>query len=181
MDEVIVVGRVGAPHGVRGDVHVHSYTTPFDNLLDYQPWLCRHRPAGRSGSRRSVAADWQSLDFLDVRTHQDHFLARIAGIEQREDLAPLKGMEIGVPRSQLPEPEEDEFYWRDLIGSRVVNTADAELGVVAGLIETGVHDVLRIRQPTPGQSELLIPFVARHVLNVTPTQLLVDWDPEWLE
>lgn len=180
-DEVIVVGRLGAPHGVRGELHVHSYTQPVENLLDYQPWVFRRRPAGRGGSRRSTKSDWQALEIADLHTHQDHFLARVAGYPEREDVAKLKGMEIGVPRDQLPEPEGDEFYWRDLIGARVISTSDEELGVVAGLIETGAHDVLRVRRAEPGQSELLIPFVKAYVLAVSASELRVDWDPSWLE
>lgn len=180
-DEVIVVGRLGAPHGVRGEIHIHSYTTPADNLLDYQPWVFRRRPEGRKGSRRSTVADWQMLVVHDVRGHQDHYLGRIEGYPEREDVATLKGMEIGVPRSQLPEPETDEFYWRDLIGARVVDANQTELGVVAGLLETGVHDVLRVRRPEAGTSEILIPFVKAYLLSVTKEVIQVDWDPAWLD
>lgn len=176
-----MVGRLGAPHGVRGELHVHSYTQPADNLLDYQPWVFRRRPAGRAGSRRSRVDDWQTLTLSDVRSHQDHFLARVDGYPEREDVATLKGMEIGVPRSQLPDPPADEFYWRDLIGARVVSVNDEELGTVAGLLETGVHDVLRVRRAEAGQSELLIPFVKSYVLSVSATELRVDWDPAWLD
>jgi len=88
-------------------------------------------------------------------------------------------MEIGVPRSQLPELPEQEHYWRDLIGAQVVSVDDVLLGTVAGLLETGVHDVLRVRRVEPGQSELLIPFVRAYVVAVTPDTLTVDWDPSW--
>ena len=93
----------------------------------------------------------------------------------------LRGMEIGVPRSQLPELDEEEHYWRDLIGAQVVDLNEELLGTVAGLLETGVHDVLRVRRSEPGQSELLIPFVKAYVLAVTPDKLTVDWDPSWNE
>jgi len=182
--EAIIVGRLGAPHGLRGEVHIHSFTTPLDNILEYQPWFFRKRPAGREGSKRnSVHASsggWQKLEVRDVRAHKDHFLGRIEGYAEREDVALLKGMEVGVPRSQLPDLELDEFYWRDLIGTRVVDTNDIALGTVAGLIETGVHDVLRVRPEQQGQSEVLIPFVKAYVLSVTSNEIRVDWDPSWL-
>ncbi len=180
-DEVIIVGRLGAPHGVRGEIHIHSYTSPVDNILDYQPWLFRRRPAGSRRSRPAASADWRALRVDAVRAHQDHFLGRIDGFPEREDVAALKGMEIGVLRQQLPDPDADEFYWRDLIGARVVDTQNTRLGVVCGLLETGVHDVLRVRPDQQGQSELLIPFVKTYVLAVSVDEIKVDWDPTWLD
>lgn len=184
-NEAIIVGRLGAPHGLRGEVHIHSFTTPIENILDYQPWFFRKRPAGRAGSKRNSvhASDsgWQQLEVRDLRAHKDHFLGRIQGYVEREDVALLKGMEVGVPRAQLPDLELDEFYWRDLIGAQVVDTNDAVLGKVAGLIETGVHDVLRVRPAQEGLSEVLIPFVKTYVLTVTLDTIRVDWDPSWLD
>ena len=182
--EAIIVGRLGAPHGLRGEVHIHSFTTPIENILDYQPWFFRKRPAGRAGSKRNSGfasgSGWQQLEVRDVRAHTDHFLGRIQGYVEREEVALLKGREVGVPRRQLPDLELDEFYWRDLIGAQVVDTNDTVLGQVAGLLETGVHDVLRVRPPEEGQSEILIPFVKTYVLTVTMDVIRVDWDPSWL-
>ncbi len=191
-DEVIIVGRLGAPHGVRGEVHIHSYTTPAENLLTYQPWLFRRRPLGRNANKRSYvsAADqeggqkggdqWYSLEVSELRSHQDHYLGRISGFAEREQVAELKGLQIGVPRRQLPDPDDDEFYWRDLIGAQVIDQADRVLGQVAGLLETGVHDVLRVRPEASGAGEILIPFVKAYVLSVSREQIRVDWDPQWL-
>ena len=117
----------------------------------------------------------------DLRAHKDHFLGRIQGYVEREDIALLRGMEVGVPRGQLPDLELDEFYWRDLIGAQVVDLNNEVLGKVAGLIETGVHDVLRVRPMQEGQSEVLIPFVKTYILAVTADEIRVDWDPSWLK
>jgi len=183
-NEAIIVGRLGAPHGLRGEVHIHSYTTPAENILDYQPWFVRKRPAGRKGSKRgSVYAPsnlWRPLKVHDLRAHKEHFLGRVEGYVEREDVALLKGLEVGVPRSQLPDLQLDEFYWRDLIGTQVIATNDTVLGTVAGLIETGAHDVLRVRPAQAGQSEVLIPFVKTYVLSVSTGEIRVDWDPSWL-
>ena len=85
-----------------------------------------------------------------------------------------------MPRRQLPDPDDDEFYWRDLIGAQVIDQADRVLGQVAGLLETGVHDVLRVRPEASGAGEILIPFVKAYVLSVSREQIRVDWDPQWL-
>lgn len=182
--EAIIVGRLGAPHGLRGEVHIHSYTTPADNILNYQPWFFRKRPQGRKGSKRGSVHEgdsgWQKLAVSDLRAHKDHFLGRVQGYVEREEVALLKGMEVGVPRGQLPDLQTDEFYWRDLISAQVIDTNDVVLGKVAGLIETGAHDVLRVRPPESGQSEVLIPFVKTYILSVSTDEIRVDWDPAWL-
>ena len=168
-----MVGRIGAPHGVRGDVHIHSYTSPPDNLLSYQPWQCRR--AKRAGS------GWQPLQCRDVRVHQDHFIAKVDGYGEREEVAQLRGYEIGVARDELPALDPEEHYWRDLMGCDVVSVRGESLGRVAGLLETGVHDVLRVQRLEPGQKEILIPFVKAYVLEVSADRLTVDWDTDWLE
>ena len=171
--DIVVVGRIGAPHGVRGDVHVHSYTSPPDNMLSYRPWLCRRS--------KPASGEWQNLLCRDVRVHQDHFIAKVDGYGEREDVAQLRGYEIGVRRAQLPELDSEEHYWRDLMGCTVVSVQGQTLGRVAGLLETGVHDVLRVQRLEPGKKEILIPFVHAYVLEVSADQLTVDWDVEWME
>ena len=61
----------------------------------------------------------------------------------------LKGMQVAVPRSQLPvlsKNGEDGYYWSDLIGLEVVNLQGEELGKVTGLLETGANDVLQVQE-----------------------------------
>jgi 16S rRNA processing protein RimM len=85
-----------------------------------------------------------------------------------------------VPRSELPEQAEDEYYWSDLIGMRVVGFADEPLGVVEKLLETGANDVLCVRGE-PG--EILIPFVADVIRKVDVAQgvIAVNWSADYLK
>jgi len=102
-------------------------------------------------------------------------VANVQGFDQREDLLPLKGAEIAVSAAGLPRPAEDEFYWSELIGRRVVNTAGIELGVVTQLIETGAHDVLVVGKTSPR----LIPFVRQYVVSVSEDRVEVEWPEDW--
>jgi 16S rRNA processing protein RimM len=91
----------------------------------------------------------------------------------------MKGFFVGAPREALPETEEDEYYWADLIGLEVVNAAGEQLGKVAGLIETGASDVLRV--VADDGSERLLPFVAAVVVVVEKEAGLirVEWGSDW--
>ena len=108
-------------------------------------------------------------------------MARLAGIDNRDDAAALRGVEIGVPADTLPATDEDEFYWRDLVGREVRNLEGVVLGTVADMMPTGAHDVMVLDD---NGTERLIPFVRAHVLSVggaaaKPDPLLVDWQPDW--
>lgn len=101
-------------------------------------------------------------------------VAHLEGINSREDARELMGCDIALNRSQLPD-EDDGFYWADLMGCQVKNAAGELLGTVSELIETGAHDVMRVK----GEKEHLIPFVmAVYVLDVDLTQriITVKWD-----
>lgn len=159
----VVVGRILAPYGIRGWVHVAAFTDPKENLLEYRPWLLAD----------AHQSSWQQVTVQEIRPHGQGFVASLAGVADRDAAERLKGRLIGVPESELPAVEGDEHYWRDLIGATVVDTADVVLGRVQSLIETGVHDVLVVERPDG--RELLIPFHARYVLDVAGDRIRVDW------
>jgi 16S rRNA processing protein RimM len=147
---LVVVGRLGAPHGVSGALRVTSFTHPADNLLAYRPWLISD-----DGTFRPVEVE-------EVRRLGRHLTVRLAGVGDREAAARLRGRNIVVPRSSLPDPASDhEYYWHDLIGLRVVDRRRGFLGTVCGLMDTPAHDVLVV-----DEGRTLIPFVAAFVEQV---------------
>jgi 16S rRNA processing protein RimM len=101
----------------------------------------------------------------------------------RDAAQALRGGRLFIARSSFPTAGLDEYYWVDLIGLAVTNREGAVLGDVVGLIDTGVHSVLRVRprdaapQATPEQVERLIPFVAAYIDSVDPSarRIVADW------
>ena len=100
-------------------------------------------------------------------------MASLSGIEDRNAALALGECKIGVPAGSFPPPGSGEYYWRDLVGLRVVNSDGTAFGTVERLIETGAHDVLVVK----GERERLIPFVKQFVTRVVPDEglLRVDW------
>ena len=165
-----MVGAVGAPFGVRGWVHVYSFTDPPENLLGYEPWQI------------AAATAWRVVR-ATARQHGHGFVARIDEASDRDAASALRGHRIGVAAGLLPLPEADEHYWRDLVGRRVVSAAPDDapaqsLGVVARVFATPAHDVLVVAD---GARERLIPFVRQIVLAVDDGNgsIAVDWHPDW--
>ena len=169
-DGVVQVGAVGAPFGVNGWAHVRSYTDPPSNLLGYAPWQLR----GETGTN---GAGWMPID-VEAQRHGGGLIARFAGVRNRDAAAELRGRGIGVLASVLPVLEQGEYYWRDLIGSQVVNKAGVHIGEVQRLFATPAHDVLVVVDDI---GERLIPFVGEWVVGVFPgcQRVIVDWEADW--
>ena len=163
--EVVVVGVVGAPFGVKGWIHVRSFTEPAENLLAYQPWLL-----GR-------AERWEAVT-SEARAHRGGFVAHLGEAGDRDAAAAMAGLRIGVDAALLPPPAENETYWRDLVGLHVASLSGEALGVVSRIVPMPAHDVLAIDD---GGRERLIPFVREIVADVdlAAGRLRVDWQPGW--
>ena len=160
----VVLGRISGLFGVKGWVKVYSYTEPREAVLNYSRWLL----SGKSGWREAAVAEGQR--------HGKTVIVRLDGYGDRDQAAELIGTEIGIPRDELPETEDNQFYWSDLEGLRVVNRDGTELGKVAYLLETGANDVMVVK----GEQERLIPFVMEQVVlgvDLASGEIEVDW--EW--
>lgn len=158
----VQVGHVAGLFGVRGWIKVYSHTRPRESILSYSPWLIE-----RHGT-------WRTFKIAEGQAHGKGVIARLEGCEDRDAAALLVGGQIHVLISQLPVAGKNEYYWAELEGLRVVNTAGVELGRVNHLFETGANDVMVVR----GDRERLIPFAASVVQRVDRTAgvIYVDWD-----
>ncbi len=163
---MVVVGKFGAAYGVKGWVRISSYTVPAANILRYEPWYVRSD------------GDWDRLAVDGARSHQKGVVAHIDGIDDRTAIESYRGLEIGVVEDILPAPEDNEYYWNDLVGLSVQNSEGADLGRVVSLIETGAHDVLVIEGDA---GQVLIPFVRQIVTSVdlTAGRLIAEWQADY--
>ncbi len=166
---MVIMGRVAAAHGIRGWVKIQPFTEYLDSLLDYDIWWMgqEHGP-------------WREVEVQQCDVHGKVLVAQLQGCPDRNAAERLKGQLIAVPRSELPEQDEDEYYWTDLIGMSVVNGAGERLGAVEKLLETGANDVLCVRGDG---GEILIPFVAAVVKDVDAEgkTIHVDWSADYLK
>lgn len=177
--DVLVVGKLTGVYGVKGWIKVHSFTEPADNIFDYQPWYL---------SDAEGKATPEAIKLVDWRAHGKGYVAQIEGISDRDQAALLNQRLICVDRALLPELPEDEFYWEQLQGLRVLSQVDETqapvlLGVVHELLETGANDVLSV-VPCEGsidQRSRLLPYADEYIVEVdlAAGEILVDWDPEF--
>ena len=141
-DDRVLVGQVGAAHGIRGEVRVKSFTDPVEALADYGP--LENSKGGR-------------LTIERMRDQGTMLVVKFREIADRTAAEKLNGAELSVDRSALPEPEDEEtFYHADLIGLAVVDEADKRLGTIVAVPNFGAGDLLEVK-PAEGTS-FYLPF-----------------------
>lgn len=163
---MIVVGRIAGLYGVRGWVKVYSHTEPRDNILNYTPWHLR------------LNGRWIARALVDGRSHGKGIVALLEGVADRDQAAQWLQCDVAVRRDQLPELDNGEYYWSELIGLKVVTVDGMELGHVDSLLETGANDVLVVK----GERERLIPYLPEQVVKQVDRRdrvITVDWDPDF--
>jgi 16S rRNA processing protein RimM len=164
-DNKLIIGRINGVYGVKGWVKIYSHTDPIGNILHYQPWWVKKQ------------GQWVSMNVLNSHEPQGGkaIVAQIEGVDSREQAREMMGADIAIERNQLPENDQ-AFYWTDLIGCQVVNHQGKTLGLVTELVETGAHDVLRVKGDS---AQYLIPFVFDVYVSdvdLEAKRINVDWD-----
>lgn len=164
-----MLGKIAEPYGVKGWIKIHPYAD--------DPLAWAEMPSWWVG--REQAESWSSLKLIHCKAHGTVLLAQLDGLHDRTAAEALKGCLVGAPRDALPALATDEYYWADLVGLTVQNGEGLVLGTVAGLIETGANDVLRVA--CDGQPERLLPYVDAVVkqVDLTAGRILVEWGADW--
>ena len=168
-EQRILMGVVGRPHGVRGLVHVHSYTADPDDLAAYGALL------DDAGRRWTLA--WRGNGVAELRDEAGRAVA------DRNTAERLVNMRLSIERERLPAPNEDEFYLADLVGLAAVGSDGAALGVVSVVHDYGAGASLEI---TGEGQPLLVPFTracvpevdiaAGRLVAVLPEEVVVATD-----
>jgi 16S rRNA processing protein RimM len=137
----ICLGQIGAAHGIRGEVRLHSFTGEPEAIAGYGPL---------------ETEDGRVFEIEALRPAKDHFVARLSGVHDRNTAERLVNTKLYVPRGRLPEPvEADEFYHADLIGLAAVDRAGERIGSVVAIHNFGAGDLIEVRPDSGGKTELL--------------------------
>lgn len=179
----VAVGVIRGAFGVQGALKVEPYADVESSVLNHvRHWRIQGRPTDAQGMA-GPAAPPREIPFplpaevvvKAAKQHGGSVIATIAPAITREQALALKGCEILVHRSDFPTADADEYYWTDLIGCEVSDTAGATLGTVVAVDDHGAQSVLRL------DNGILIPFVSAFVLEVATRQkrIVADWSADW--
>ena len=155
------MGRVAGAYGVRG-------------------WL-KVAPGGGVSETLAAAAEWwiagRAWAVNEARVHGATVVAKLGGLESREQAQALRGEEVQVRRDALPAVEEGHYYLDDLIGLEVVNGQGERLGVVQRMFSNGAQDVMEVA----GERLHLMPWVPAVVkaVDLPGGRITVEWGADW--
>ena len=159
--ELIELGRIAGSYGVRGWVKVAPQKGVAEALVAAKQWWL-----GGKACRVEEA-----------KVHSATVVAKLAGLETREQALALKGTKILVARSALPDKDDGRYYLADLVGLEVVNGEGSKLGVVRQWLTNGPQDVMEVA----GDRVRLVPWVAAVVkaVDLEAGRIEVAWEADW--
>lgn len=166
----VVVARFGAPHGVRGEVRLKSFTEDPLAVFNYGPL------AADDGRLFAIASAHPATG-----TAPDMLIVSVDGVTTRDQAAALNGIELFVTRARLPETEPDEFYHADLVGLEATMKNGAIAGTVVAVRNFGAGDLVEIA-PVRGTT-YLVPFTRAAVpeVDVAGGRIVIDPPPGLLD
>jgi 16S rRNA processing protein RimM len=162
----ICIAKFGAAHGVRGEIRLWPFTGDPLAVASYGPLETE------DGKRR--------FEIAAVRTARDHLVARIAGVDTRDEAEKLNGLELYVAREKLPATDDGEFYHADLIGLAAVTPEGTPLGRIVAVHNFGAGDIVEIALNNGGETKLLpfsnavvptVDLAARRAVIVLPDEI----------
>ncbi len=161
LDNPVQLAVIGAAHGIKGEVRVKTYT---GDPLDLGSYGLLYDASGKS------------YEILSIRPSKTVVVVRFAGVDDRNAAEALNGKELYVDHAQLPQDlDEDEFYYTDLIGLAVRDSAGVSYGKVSAVFNFGGGDVLEIKES--GKKPVLIPFTLVSVPEILMEEGAILIDP----
>ena len=157
----ICLGVVTGPHGVQGAVRIKSFTEIPEDVAGYGPL------EDETGRRQ--------FDLHLCGVAKGVLIARLPGIEDRDQAEALRGLRLYLPRSALPQPEAEEYYHADLIGLDAVLEDGTRVGRVRAIYDFGAGDTLELVRD--GAPPVLVPFTRAVVPIVAPAEGRLVLDP----
>lgn len=165
------IGKVTGVHGLNGNLKVWSFADSIDTFCP-----------GRSVLLKSDEKQGEPFTIHKALPQKKGIILSLEGVDNRDMAEDLVGREIIIDRGQLPEPEEDTWYWQDLLGMDVVDHQKGFIGKVIDIFPTGANDVLVVMDK---DQETLVPmhkhFVEsvdiekKTILTTLPPELLMDY------
>ncbi len=180
MDDWAVVGKITTAFGIQGWVKIYSFTENPQDIFAYKPWNVK------------TARGWKQVKVSQWKVQSKGLVAKLEGCEDRDAALAYGQNEIRISKAQFQPLEEDEFYWQDLEGCRVLNLQQENLGIVTSLMETGANDVLVLKiddgsvpllsDKGKAVKERLIPYVPDEIIqniDIANKQIIVEWPSDF--
>lgn len=170
-DDLIQIAILKKPYGIKGWLWVFSLTDDRAEIFNMPNWYMK------------TALGFRPLTVMDWREQGAGLVASFKEVPDRNVAETMNGVSVWVDKANLPELDDDEYYWSDLVGLTVVNEEGEHLGVIKEMFETSAHAIISVKPTTDSidKEERLIPWHTDIVLNVDLANktMLVAWGRDY--
>jgi 16S rRNA processing protein RimM len=160
----VQVAKVTKAHGIKGEIKIYPFSGNPESFALYKSLVL-------VDAKQNVARE---IELVKSRTQGNVAVLTLAEITSRNDAEQLVDCEIWVSRDELPDLEEDEYYWNDFEGMEVFTREGMHLGRVSNLMATGAHDILIV---SGGGGEYMIPVRDEFLVEYSVGEKRIVVDP----
>jgi 16S rRNA processing protein RimM len=161
---LILLGVITGAHGIRGEVKLRSFASDPKAIASYGPLQTK------SGDKIEIAR---------LKPQQDHFIAALKGVTDRNRAEALRGEELFIPRENLPPTDESEIYVADLIGKPVVLVDGQKLGTVVSIENYGAGDLLNVE--ADGRKDTVLIPLSDDFVSIEDDKVTADLPEGYLD
>ena len=157
------IGKVTGVHGLNGNLKVWSFADSVNTFCPGTSVLLKSESESESEKDQDQG---KTFTILQALPHKKGIILSLEGIDTCNLAEDLIGKEILIDRDQLPEPEEDVWYWQDLLGLDVFDHQKGFIGKITDIFPTGANDVLVVTDVTDKNQETLVPMHKHFVESI---------------
>ena len=144
-ENLIVIGKVIRPHGLKGLLRIWSYAQTAGSFFDAGTIFFSQNPE-----------EFQAHQLISLRPQNNIFLMKVDGVFTLQDAEKYRGAKILIRKDSLTRETEDEYFWFELIGLNVFLNSGKYLGTIGDIITTGSNDIYVVRND---DDEYLVPAI----------------------
>ncbi len=159
----LAVGKIIKAHGIKGELKAIVYSQDISQFAAYKEVFLPKK------------LGFSKYPIKRIREQGKYTLITLEGIKDRTSAEALAGLEIFVDKNSLPPLKDDEYYWYQLYGLKVVTKEGNNLGIISYIFNNGAHDVYVVQDKN--KKEILIPATDEIILNIDLTQGIMEIDP----
>lgn len=166
--EFLLLGKVAKAHGMQGEVKIFPYSGQPENISTYKELVLLDSKGNLS----------PPLTVINCRIQGKVAITRLNSISDRDKAEEIEGMGVLIARTQLPELDENEFYWHQYIGKNVKTVAGEIIGKIASVFPGGAQDIMVIKS---GTKEILVPILKDIIVKERNEEIVIDPPPGLVE
>ena len=166
----LLIARIGKTRGLRGEFFLRSFAEDPQSLNTFTKFYTLN------------SSLMEEVDFEYIKTANSNTIAKINSIDDIDAIKLFGQKDVYVLRSELPQLDENEAYWFELIGMDIINLEDKHLGVVDIVNNYGASDILEINSTSDKKEKILIPFIRnKFIISIDKSKnfILVDWQEDY--